>query len=251
MSSNSIRALLIDDEILARLALRQALASHEDVAVVGECSNADEAAQAIQALSPDVLFVDIEMPGMDGFELLRGLNPNTLPLVIFATAYSQHALRAFEVGAIDYVLKPIDQARFDKAMARVKSQWQSLTKDHPVKGAARNNQIYIQRLSVRSDDYIRLVQVDDIDWIRATGNYIELHVGDTCFLHRESLRRLLGSLDPSKFLRIHRGIAVNVDRILEIHPLPNGNAEIVLHDGTRLSVSRRFREDVRNMLGDW
>jgi two-component system LytT family response regulator len=244
-----IRTLLIDDEILGRLALRQALATHEEVTIVGECGSADEALQAIDALTPDLLFLDIQMPGMDGFKLLRGLSDDPLPMVVFATAYNQHALRAFDAGAVDYVLKPIDQARFDQAMARVREKWRSLDERQGRRAASAGQNPYVQRISVRTGDRIRVIQTGDIDWFRSNGNYLELHVGGASLLYRESLRNLLASLDPAQFLRIHRGIVVNVGRIREIHPLFKDNAEVVLDDGTRLSLSRRFRRGANRALG--
>jgi two-component system LytT family response regulator len=171
MTTPRLRTVLVDDEVLARLALRQALATHDEVEIVGECGNAAEAMQAVRALHPDLLFLDIQMPGMDGFELLHELAPDHLPLVVFATAFAEHALQAFDARALDYVLKPIDQARFDQAMARVQQHWQGLhattvgaTEATPASG-------HVQRLSVRHGEHIRVLAVDDIDWIRADGNY--------------------------------------------------------------------------------
>ncbi|WP_430392032.1 LytR/AlgR family response regulator transcription factor [Dyella sp. 20L07] len=249
MNPLPIRTLLVDDEVLARLALRQALATHADVEIVGECGNAAEAQQAIKALDPDLLFLDIRMPGMDGFRLLHGLKPETLPMVVFATAFGQHALRAFDANALDYVLKPIDQARFDQAMARVRRHWNGL--NTAPRAAPLTSQInpFLQRISVNSGEHIRVIPVDDIDWIRADGNYVHIHAASNAYLHRESLRHLLATLDPARFLRIHRSILVNVERIREVHPLFQGSAEVVLHDGTRLSLSRRFRTHARRALG--
>jgi len=253
MNAPPIRTLLVDDEVLARLAIRQALAAHVDVAIVGECGNASEARQAIEALEPDLMFLDIRMPGIDGFKLLHGLKRDTSPMVVFATAFGQHALRAFDANAIDYVLKPIDQERFDQAMARVRRHWQGL---HAAPVAALANAApvnppspYLQRLSVQHGEHIRVIAASDIDWIRADGNYVHIHAGSVTYLHRESLRQLLAALDPERFLRIHRGIVVNVERIREVHPLFQGSAEVVLHDGTRLSLSRRFRMHARRALG--
>jgi two-component system, LytTR family, response regulator len=245
MSTPTIRTLLIDDEVLARLALRQALAAHPDVSVVGECGNVAEAMQALEALAPDLLFLDIQMPGADGFKLLRNVKA-ALPMVVFATAYSQHALRAFDARALDYILKPIEQQRFDQAMARVRAYWQGLHANTtgPAGAAA-----HLQRLSVRSGEGIRVIATAQIDWIRADGNYVHIHAGGAAYVHRESLRHLMASLDPARFLRIHRGILVNIERIREVHPLFQGNAEVVLHDGTRLDLSRRFRAQARRVLG--
>lgn len=245
MNMPAIRALLVDDEILARLAIRQALATHSDITIVGECGNATEAKQAIEALSPDLIFLDIKMPGMDGFRLLHGMRRDTaLPMVVFATAYGQHALQAFDANAIDYLLKPIDQARFDQAMARVRQHWGGVNSVATTAKAA-----YQQRISVVCGEHVRVIAAADIDWIRADGNYVHIHANGKSHLHRETLTGLLASLDPARFLRIHRGIVVNVDRIAEVHPLFQGSAEVVLHDGTRLNLSRRFRASARHALG--
>ncbi|HEY4090487.1 MAG TPA: response regulator [Luteibacter sp.] len=244
MITQAIRALIIDDEVLARLAIRQALTVHTDISVVGECGNAAEAKQAIAALEPDLLFLDIRMPGMDGFRLLHGMQRTTSPMVVFATAYGQHALRAFDANAVDYLLKPIDQARFDQAMTRVRQQWKGLNTSVPAVHPA-----YLQRISVACGEHVRVIATADIDWIRADGNYVHIHAAGTSHLHREALTGLLASLDPARFLRIHRGTAVNVDRIAEVHPLFQGGAEVVLRDGTRLGLSRRFRASARHALG--
>lgn len=245
-----IRALLVDDEVLARLALRQALESHPDVTVVGECGNAAEAVQAAEALTPDLMFLDIRMPGLDGFKLLHELKPGTLPMMVFATAYGQHALRAFDANALDYLLKPIDQDRFDQTMVRVRRHWRGL---HAAAGEGTTvpagSGSWLQRLSVHVGEHIRVVAVDEIDWIGAEGNYVRIHTRGTVYLHRDTLRHLQEALDPERFLRIHRGVIVNVERIHEIHPLFNGNAEVALRDGTRLNLSRRFRSQVGKALG--
>ena len=246
MNGAPIRTLLVDDEVLARLALRQALAAHADVEIVGECGNAAEAMQAIGALAPDLMFLDIRMPGMDGFKLLHQLKPDTLPMVVFATAYGQHALRAFDAHALDYILKPIDQARFDQALARVRQHWHGLQARAPAPQAVAEP---LQRISVRVDEHIRVIATDTIDWIEADGNYVHIHVGKQAYLHRETLAHLLAALDPARFLRIHRGTLVKVERIREVHPLFKGSAEVVLHDGTRLDLSRRFRAHAWRALG--
>lgn len=246
MSPVTIRALLVDDEVLARLALRQALAAHADVEVVGECGNAAEVLQAIEALAPDLLFLDIQMPGADGFRLLRNLGARALPMVVFVTAFSQHALRAFDARALDYLLKPIDQGRFDQAMTRVRSQWQGL-QSAPAGPVVPGG--HLQRLSIRNGERIRVLSTAQIDWIRADGNYVHIRSAGVTYLHRESLRNLIAALDPARFLRIHRAILVNIERIREVHPLIQGSAEVVLHDGTRLTLSRRFRPQARRALG--
>lgn len=249
MNNERIRCLLVDDEMLARLALRQALATHA-VDIVGECGSADEAVQAIAQLQPDLVFLDIRMPGMDSFELMQRLQPDTLPLVVFATAFDAHALKAFDAGAFDYVLKPIDQERFDRSMDRVTRQWRRLAVDtktvrQPLFAAPPS----VERLSVRVGESLRVLRVGDIDWIAAEGNYVRLHAAGEAILHRQTLQQLHAQLDPLRFLRIHRGTVVNLDRVREVHPLFHGDAEVVLRDGTRLPFSRRFRDGARAALG--
>lgn len=247
MSAPRLRALLVDDEILARVALRQALINHADVEVVGECGNVQEAAQAIATLVPDLVFLDIQMPGGSGFKLLHDGVTEPLPLVVFTTAFSDHALQAFDANAIDYVLKPIDQARFDQAMDRVRKHWHGLQQDRGV-SPRQDDGHYVKRISVQVAERTIVIPVVDIDWIRADDNYVRIQVGGVTYLHRETLRHLHASLDPNHFLRIHRSIVVNMERIREVHTLFQGHAEVVLRDGTRLDLSRRFRNAARGAL---
>jgi len=246
-----IRCLLVDDEMLARLALRQALAAHAQIEVVGECGNADEALQAIGVLAPDLILLDVQMPGMDGFELLRRLQADALPLVVFATAYDAHAVKAFDAGAIDYVLKPIDQERFDRCIERVSRQWQHLRREPaPARQLAfAAAPSFVQRVSVRVGEHVRVVRADEIEWIAADGNYAQLHLAGETLVHRESLKQLESELDPARFLRIHRSTLVNIEHVREVHPLFHGDAEVILRDGTRLALSRRFRDAARQALG--
>ncbi|MBE1159086.1 LytR/AlgR family response regulator transcription factor [Dyella acidiphila] len=249
MSAPRMRALLVDDEVLARLAVRQALAVHTDIDVVGECGNVQEARQAIAALAPDLVFLDIQMPGGSGFKLLgNGHASEALPLVVFTTAFADHALRAFDANAIDYVLKPIDQLRFDQAMDRVRRHWRGL-QDVTQVSVADSGKSYLKRISVQVAERSTVIPVAEIDWIRADDNYVRIHAGGHAYLHRETLRHLCEALDPNHFLRIHRSIVVNMDRIREVHTLFQGHAEVVLHDGTRLDLSRRFRHAARAALG--
>jgi two-component system, LytTR family, response regulator len=251
MSADKIKTLLVDDEVLARLSLRQALMPHTKVEIVGECGNADEALQLIDSVQPDLVFLDIRMPGMDGFGLIERLTPGRFPLVVFASAFDEHALRAFDAGALDYVLKPIDQDRFDRCMMRVLAQWQRLNGEHvPQRHSAFSAPANrVLRFSVPAGEHLRVIRAEEIDWIAADGNYVRLHVAGDALLHRETLRNMEAMLDPARFARIHRGTIVNIDRIKEVHPLFRGNAQILLSDGTKLLLSRRFREHARVAFG--
>lgn len=238
-----LRTVLVDDEPLARSLLRQALASHADVQVVGECGDGDEALVRLPEWAPDLLFLDIHMPGLDGFELLKVLEAP--PLVVFTTAYDQHALRAFEAQAMDYLLKPLDPARVDQALEKVRRQLAGRRRE-----AAQGlpEAPGLQRLMVRQGSRLLPLRVADLDWIGAEGNYVALHHGDATYLHRESLAGLEGRLGSDRFLRIHRGILVNIDRVLDLQPGPHGDAVVRLSSGAKLPLSRRYKAQVRQRL---
>jgi two-component system LytT family response regulator len=251
MTESRIRCLLVDDEVLARLALRQALASHPELDIVGECADGTEALAALRALRPDLLVLDVQMPGINGFAVLRALAPEELPMVVFVTAFDEHAMRAFDSRALDYLLKPLDQARFDAAMERVKTQWRGRRSGprRELLDLLAHDKRFLERLSVRKAEHMVVLRVEEIDWIRAEGNYVRIHAGGAAYLHRETLARLEAELDPGHFLRIHRGTLVNLERIREVHPLFYGDCQVVLRDGTRLTLSRRFRDRARTALG--
>jgi two-component system LytT family response regulator len=238
-----LRTVLVDDESLARSVLRQALAFHADVRIVGECGDGDEALARLPEWSPDLLFLDIHMPGLDGFELLRALE--TPPLVVFTTAHDQHALQAFEAQAMDYLLKPLDPARVDQALEKVRLQVAGRGHQAPTAPPCPSG---LQRLIVRRGPRLVPLRVADLDWIGAEGNYVALHQGEATYLHRESLASLEGRLEPDRFLRIHRGVLVNIDRVLDLQPGPNGDAMLRLSTGATLPLSRRYKAQVRRRL---
>jgi two-component system LytT family response regulator len=223
-----MRVMIVDDEPLARLALRQALAEHADVAIVGECGDGGEAIATAPDLEPDLLFVDIELPGADGFAVAEQVAG---PLVVFVTAYAQHALRAFEARALDYLVKPFDQTRVDLALERVRTQ---------LRGRAN----HLERLCVRDGDRMIVIRTEQIDWIDADGNYVVVHTGASAFSYRAVLAGLEAELDPARFIRIERGTLVNIDRVVQLC-----ERAVVLRDGTKLAVSRRFRAKTRAALG--
>lgn len=247
MIEGKLRTVLVDDEVLARVALRQALASHPDVEVVGECGDGLEALAALPLLKPDLLLLDVQMAGMDGFEMLQALDMETPPLVVFVTAYDRHALQAFEAQAMDYLLKPLDQGRVDQALDKVRAQARGRAPQPAFQRVLSST--YVGRLSVRRGEHIHLVRVEEIDWIEAEGNYVALHVAGATFLRRETLSGLEARLDPGRFIRIHRGTLVNVDRVQEIQPLFSGDAQVLLQNGAKLTLSRRFRDQAKDALG--
>lgn len=249
-----IRALVVDDEPLARERLASLLSAETDVEVVGQCAEGEEAVNAIRTLRPDLVFLDVQMPGMNGFEVIQAIGPEAMPLVIFVTAHDQHALRAFQVRALDYLLKPFDRQRFQDALQRARVQIErnesgeiarrllALVKD------ARKEQPRVDRLVVKSQGRLFFLRTDEIDWIEAAGNYVRLHVGSASHLLRETMNAIEGRLDPDKFFRIHRCRIVNIERIQELQPWLNGEYAVILRDGTRLTLSRGYREKLQDRL---
>jgi two-component system, LytTR family, response regulator len=235
-----IRALIADDEPLARRKVRSLLAKEPDIEVMGECGSGADAARLIRELDPNLVFLDIEMPELDGLAMLRGLEGRAAPAVIFVTAYDQYAVRAFDVHAVDYLLKPIDRRRFQTALERAR--------DHLRKSGDRAASP-LTRLLVRSGDRTQVLQVDDVDWVEAADNYVKVHALGQTHLLRETLSHLRSRLDPGRFLRIHRSAVVNVDRIQSLYPLFHGDQMVVLRDGTELSLSRRYRQELERVLG--
>lgn len=247
-----MRALIVDDEPLARRGVALRLKKFRDVEVVGECGDGSSAVKKILELSPDVVFLDVQMPGMDGFEVLRALPTEDLPAVIFLTAYEQHALHAFEVHALDYLLKPVDDERFDNALQRAR---QSTNNDSKVQMAERvlrlleeNSGRYVSRFPVRVGSRIQVVLTKDIEWIAASGDYAELHSATHCHLVRETMNSLEQKLDPAQFLRIHRSRIVRVGCIRELHPIDNREYFVKLSDGSEHRSSRGYADRLDQWL---
>lgn len=251
----SIRTLIVDDEPLARERIKALLEDESDIEVVGECASGRKAVSAIQRQAPDLLFLDVQMPELDGFGVLATLDPERLPVVIFVTAYDQYALRAFEVHALDYLLKPFDRERFKKALERVRAELQrdkvgdlsqrllALLED--IKPEHKS----LKRVMIKSDGRVYFVKAEEIDWIEAAGNYVRLHVGGKTHLQREKMNELESRLDPERFVRIHRSTIVNIETIKELEPWFRGEYVVVLHDGTRLILTRSYRDKLQRVLG--
>jgi two-component system LytT family response regulator len=250
-----IRTLVVDDEPAARAAVRALLAADAEIAVVGECADGAEALEAVRAQRPDLLLLDVQMPEMDGFTLLHQLDDAELPVVVFVTAHDRYALEAFEVHAVDYLLKPYDDARFRAALAHAKQQVRRGRLDgaHGLRrflgGLPAGEGPYLKRLVTRAAGRIGIVAVEQVDWIEADGDYARIHAGRDVHPLRETMKLLEARLDPARFVRIHRSIIVNVERIKELQPYFRNEYVAVLHDGTRLKVSRGCRPHLERALG--
>lgn len=246
-----LRALVVDDEPLARDALRLLIGRDRDFTVVGECSGV-EAAQLVRETRPHVLFLDIQMPELDGFGVIEAIGLDELPLIVFTTAYDAYALKAFDVHALDYLLKPFDDARFAQTLERVKAR---LRDGQPNLDTAKIMELLehrgeprARRLLVRVREKVVVVDVDDIDWIEAADYYASIHAAGTSYLLRETLGELETRLDPERFFRVHRSAIVNIDRVREIHPFFRGDCTLVLRDGTRVKLSRTRREEFERLF---
>jgi two-component system, LytTR family, response regulator len=246
-----VRALIVDDEPLARRGVALRLQQFRDVEIVGECGDGASAVEKILELAPDVVFLDVQMPGMDGFDVLRALPQGELPSVIFLTAYEQHALRAFEVHALDYVLKPVDDERFSVAVQRARQVQDTGSRIQMAERMMRllNEETgkYVSRFPVRVGSRIQVVHTDDIEWIAAAGDYAELHCGGRCHLLRETMTALEQKLNPSQFLRIHRSRIVRASCVRELRPIDNREYLVKLSDGSEHRSSRTYAE----RLDDW
>jgi two-component system LytT family response regulator len=238
-TSPKIRALVVDDEPLARSNILRALRANPEVEVLDECDSAAAALDAIRIQKPDLVFLDVRMPEYDGFDILEMLGVDAPPAVIFVTAYDQYALKAFDTGALDYLLKPFSNARFARALERAKERI-ALRRQAPAR---------MDRFTIKSAGHVLFVPTADIDWIEAADYYASLHVGPKTHLVRRSMNDLESDLDPAQFYRIHRSTIVNLDRVRELRFDSEAEYELVLADGTPLRLSRRYRKDLQARLG--
>lgn len=244
----TIRVLVVDDEPLVRRGIVALLAEEPGIVVVGEARNGTEALSLIRGTAPDLVFLDVQMPGLDGLGVLAALEPDERPAVVFVTAFDQYAVRAFDLHAVDYLLKPFDDERFRTALARVRGRLQrgeAATERAAVAALLaelRGTTAGPDRLAVREHGQIVLVPVDEIDWIEAADNYVRLHRGGHYHLLRESLGRLEETLDRRRFARIHRSAMVNLTRVRALEPVPGGEYDVILTDGRRLTLSRGYRD---------
>jgi len=250
----AIRTLIADDEALARKKLRLLLNDEDGLTVVAECTDGKQTLAAVRTHKPDLLLLDIHMPDLDGFQVLEQIPPEQMPLVIFTTAYDQHAIRAFEAHALDYLLKPFNQQRLHHALERVKAE---LLKSHEHGVRSRLLELFdkarpeakeLHRLVIRTAGRVVFLEFDEVDWIEAAANYVKLHVGKESFLLREGIGHVSSKLDPERFVRIHRSYIVNVSRIRELQPCDSGEFIAVLRDGKELSCSRGCRPQLLKLI---
>jgi two-component system, LytTR family, response regulator len=246
------RTLIVDDESLARERLRQLLQENLEIEIIGECSDGQQAVEALEKERPDLVFLDIQMPELDGFGVLETIRTEPMPVIVFVTAHDQFALRAFEVHAVDYLLKPFDRERFnialEHALEQVKQRGRSgLSEKQSAVLAELKPPKPVERMAVKSGGRVFLIKVDEVDWIEAAHNYVELHVDKQTHLLRDTLNAVEARLSPEKFVRISRSVIVNIDRIKELQPLFYGEYTVILHNGARLTLSRRYRDKLQQL----
>jgi two-component system, LytTR family, response regulator len=251
--TDAIRTVLVDDEALALARLRRLLEPEADVAIIAECTSGRAAIEAVETLRPELLFLDVQMPEVDGFGVLDGIAATSMPFVVFVTAFDAHAVRAFEVCAVDYLLKPIDAERVQQTVARVRAARDQATAAQryaTLRAIVEDVRPHrgVGRLLIREDGRVRPVRTSEIDWIDAIGNYARLHVHGRTHMMRMSLRAVEQALDPDRFCRVHRSLVINIERLAELQPHGSGDSIAVLSDGARLRVSRRYREELERRL---
>ncbi|HEX7940255.1 MAG TPA: LytTR family DNA-binding domain-containing protein [Gemmatimonadaceae bacterium] len=266
-----VTVLVADDEPLARRRLLRLLRAEPGVEVVAECKGGRSAVEQIRARNPDLVFLDIQMPDLDGFGVIAEVGPERMPSVVFVTAFDQYALRAFEVHALDYLLKPFEAERFHSALVRARANLSPQRAAYPGEdrlrqllaevlgtGQAREGEAttvrgsqFFERVAVKTDGATRILQIADVDWFETDGNYVRVHVGKSTYLIRSTANRLQEELDPRRFARIHRRFLVNIDRVVGLEPWFGGDAIVLLRDGSKLRLSRNYREGfLALMLGD-
>ena len=247
-----IRTLIVDDEPLAREWVRNGLQNEPDVEVIGECGDGFEAVKTIAAEKPDLVLLDVQMPGLDGFGVLASVDPDNLPAVVFVTAFDRYALKAFEAHAVDYLMKPFSGERLHQAVERARAAIdRSASKDLKTQLRALLDDIererqYPEWLLIKKDDRSVFLRVEDIDWIESARNNVRLHVGKDVYVYHETTSGIEARLDPKHFFRIHRSTIVHIERIRDMHPWFNGDYAVTLKDGTRLTLSSTYRERLKD-----
>jgi two-component system LytT family response regulator len=249
-----IRALIVDDEPLARDGVRLHLESQTDIEIIGEAIDGDNAVEMINELRPDLVFLDVQMPGLDGFGVIEAVGVDAMPAVVFTTAYDEFALRAFDANAVDYVLKPFDGDRLRRALDQARTQIRGRRRSEieerliGLLAELHGKGQYLERIIVRSGGRILILRTDDVDWLEAASNYVRIHAGGREYLLLETMTNLESRLDPAQFVRIHRSTIVRLNRIKELEPLFQGDYVLILEDGTRLTSSRGYRDRLQELL---
>lgn len=260
-----IKTIIVDDEPLARDGIRLRLSKDEDICIIGEYGKGQDAVSAINSYLPDLVFLDIQMPEMDGFEVIKNICTDPLPFIIFVTAYDKYALKAFEVHALDYLLKPINDNRFDDSMKRVKEEIKSkdiLSFESRIKSLISNYspsnklssatgnlpQTKLERIAIKSKSGYSFINTDEIEWIEAAGDYVYMHSCGKRYLHRATMHSIEEILDLSKFQRIHRSVIVNINKIKEIQPTDHGDFYVYLFNGSKVKLSRNFKDKFLSLL---
>ena len=248
----NIRATIVDDEPWARSRIVTLLAREPAIAIVRECATVEQAIDSIANDAPDVVFLDVQLRDQTGFEVIQTIGVENMPLTVFATAYDQYTLQAFESQALDYLLKPFDEKRFEQSLARVRKRLEAPASEHPalerLMAQVQPERRYLQRLAVNHRDRVVFVRAKEVDWLEAAGNYVSVHVGNVSYLLRETLNALESRLDPQHFMRLHRSAIVNVDRIQQLSPWVRGEQAAVLTNGTQLTVGRTYRARLAALL---
>ena len=248
-----LRVLIVEDEPIARRGLVKQLTSIADVELLEPCGDGPSAVAAVRTHQPDLVLLDVQIPGLDGFGVVEAIGVDGMPPVVFVTAFEEHTLRAFDVHAVDYLLKPVDGDKLARAIHRARQRLAPRDDEQRLAAlvaAMRSAPAYAERLAIRSPGRISFVRSADVDWFAAADNYVEAHVGGKSHLLHERLNALEARLDPARFVRVHRSRIVNLDRVRELRSLPHGEYEIVLNDGTRISSARSYRERLQRLIGD-
>lgn len=253
MSQPPIKVLIVDDEPLARRRIRSLLAAHTDMEVMAECANGLEALNYIRESSPDLVFLDVQMPEIDGIKLIDSVDPARAPLFIFVTAHPKHGISAFEADAVDFLLKPFDQGRFDRSITKARNRLVVSVNGRPVEGQGTTDPPEqearcIKQIAIRSGGSIFPIKVEAIDWIEAERNYVRLHAGENCYLRREAIGSFESRLDPKQFRRIHRSVIVNLERIRELRATEGGEYQVILQDGRTLYLSHTYHKNLAELL---
>lgn len=250
---NKIKAIIIDDEKPARERIRFMLDDYPDIVIISECKNGLEAVKKIESLKPDLIFLDIQMPGLDGFEVLANLDQRSLPIIIFVTAYDNFAVKAFDINALDYLLKPFSKKRFSESIDRlvkiIENRSKNSEKEKYLKLPSKSSD-YKENILIKNPESIELINISDIDFIKSAGNYIEINKGSKKYLKRTTMTAFEKELDPKIFVRVHRYFIINIFKIKKLKPLTNQDHLIILKNNSEITLSRRYKDNFEEIFGE-